>query len=125
MDDGRIGRCKRQEAINDGLKCLHVAHHHFGEKAVLACDVIRLDHLRRVEKHLRHSFYFTGSGVHPNMRGDAKAKNFGIDQNRITPDRARIFQFVYPLGHTGAGHSDLVGKVADRHAAVFGRRAIR
>lgn len=99
---------------------MDIANHHFGQKAIFACDVIRFDNLWCIAKHLRHSSNFAGSCVHPNVRGDTKTKNFGVNQYRVAPDSTRIFKFVNPLGDTWAGQADLCRKLADGHATVLG-----
>jgi hypothetical protein len=55
------------------------------------------------------------------MSGDAKAEDFCIDQNRISPDSARIFQLVNALGYAGAGQADLFRKLPNGHAAIPGQ----
>ena len=91
------------EAINHILKFKHIARYDFCQKTIFSCDAIRFDDLRRVDKHLRHSFYFARHGAQSDVGCDAKAEDFGIDQNRISLDSARIFQLVNTLGYAGAG----------------------
>ena len=63
--------------------------------------------------------HLTWHGAHSGMSGDAKAEDFGIDQNRISLNSARIFQLVNALGHAGAGQVDMGCKIPDGHATVF------
>lgn len=78
---------------------MHIADHDFRQKAILPGDAIRFDNLGRINKHLGQPFYFTGHSAHSHMRRNAEAEGFGIDCNRISPDRARIFQLVNTLGY--------------------------
>lgn len=107
LNDGRVSRRKRQESINHSLKFLPIADHDLRQKTIFSDDAIRFDDLRRVDEHLRQSFYFTGHGAHSDMSGDAEAEDFGIDLNRMPPNRALVFQLVNPLCYAGAGQANL------------------
>ena len=50
MNDGRVGRCIRPEAINHSLKFTDITDHDFREKTILPGNAIGFDDLRRVKQ---------------------------------------------------------------------------
>ena len=122
VNDCSIGRRVWLEAINHGLKFLHVANHDFHQETIFPGDAIRFNDLGRIDKHLGQSSDFAGHGAYSHMRSNTKTEGFGINHNRISTDCAGIFQFVDALCYAGAGQANLSCKLADGHSTVFGQR---